>query len=263
MSDLYEVETILLSRPASSKARGKKGVSVNKLSLNDKEYFVKWKGYSIVESTWEPYENLKNVKQMVQSFCEHDEKKLCTRDNYKKMIKSPEFACEELTDKRVSGDRVEYLVRWKDFEQETWEDAANLPEEAIMVYNASKKEGEEHPKLSEEEMEENSNGTIGKRKITSKEVSRKRPRHTGFTEEQEVEAETLQKREDWKVSRVCRDHDNTLFVKCNCPDEPEFCKFSLEVFREIYPQKLIDFFVASLKFGGNKQASQDQDPSST
>jgi len=134
MSNLYEVEAILLSRPASAKSRKKGSITLDKLTPHDKEYFIKWKGYSIIESTWEPFENLKNVKTMVSEFIAHDEKKLAKNPNYKTMISNPQFACEELTDKRSVNGRDEYLVRWKDFEQETWEDWGNLPHEAIAEY---------------------------------------------------------------------------------------------------------------------------------
>jgi hypothetical protein len=50
--EFYQVETIL-----DKKKQGKKTL-----------YLVKWEGYSVEESTWEPISNLKNVKDMVKLY---------------------------------------------------------------------------------------------------------------------------------------------------------------------------------------------------
>ena len=35
---------------------------------DDKEYRVKWKGYSVKEATWEPHQNLANSMALVRAF---------------------------------------------------------------------------------------------------------------------------------------------------------------------------------------------------
>ena len=32
------------------------------------EYLIKWQGYSDAENSWEPYENLKHLNQLIQEF---------------------------------------------------------------------------------------------------------------------------------------------------------------------------------------------------
>lgn len=54
-SDLYSVQDIWDSK-----------------KINGKEYFlVKWEGYSPDENTWEPIENLENIRWMVDNFLEN------------------------------------------------------------------------------------------------------------------------------------------------------------------------------------------------
>jgi hypothetical protein len=63
----YSVERII-GRRASKKGMG----SSNK---DQNEYLVKWVGYSIEESTWEPLRNLTYVMSMVKEFDKlHDKK---------------------------------------------------------------------------------------------------------------------------------------------------------------------------------------------
>ncbi len=47
------------------------------------EYKIKWEGYSIDESSWEPLSNLKNVIYMIDEFNKHhkDNSFCCTMDN--------------------------------------------------------------------------------------------------------------------------------------------------------------------------------------
>lgn len=54
----YSVEAIL-DRRFDKKSK-------SAYSLDQYQYLVKWVGYSIEESTWEPIKNLKYVKDMVK-----------------------------------------------------------------------------------------------------------------------------------------------------------------------------------------------------
>ncbi len=42
-------------------------ISMRKIK-NKKYYLVKWKGFGVEESTWEPYENVKNCKEILKKF---------------------------------------------------------------------------------------------------------------------------------------------------------------------------------------------------
>lgn len=50
------------------------------------EYFVKWKGYSAKDNTWEPKENLKNCQGALDKF--EANKKKTTRERPSKKIKT-------------------------------------------------------------------------------------------------------------------------------------------------------------------------------
>ena len=52
LNDFYEVETIITKK----KLKGKN------------YYLIKWQGYPVIESTWEPTSNLKNVQYMIRDF---------------------------------------------------------------------------------------------------------------------------------------------------------------------------------------------------
>ena len=58
MSDIYEVEKIIGKRTVKGKI----------------EYKVKWLGYKMAECTWEPEENLVNVRDLIDKFENKKEK---------------------------------------------------------------------------------------------------------------------------------------------------------------------------------------------
>ena len=58
MSDIYEVEKIIGKRNVNGKI----------------EYKVKWLGYKMTECTWEPEENLVNVRDLIDKFENKKEK---------------------------------------------------------------------------------------------------------------------------------------------------------------------------------------------
>lgn len=58
MSDIYEVEKIIGKRYVQGKI----------------EYKVKWLGYKMTECTWEPEENLVNVRDLIDKFENKNEK---------------------------------------------------------------------------------------------------------------------------------------------------------------------------------------------
>ena len=80
MSDEYEVEEII------GKRLNQKGQT---------QYLIKWQGYSLKESTWEPAENLQKIKPMIRVYEENSKKKT----NEESL---PNKQSEE-TNKRVGG----------------------------------------------------------------------------------------------------------------------------------------------------------------
>jgi len=129
----YEVEKIL-------KKRHKKG---------NVEYYVKWKNYE--EWTWEPVDNLANIPEMIEKFEKAQERE---------EIEAPEteeYEVESVLKKRHRKGKVEYYVKWKNYEEWTWEpvdNLANIPEMINKFEKAQASEEKEEPKTEEYEVEE-------------------------------------------------------------------------------------------------------------
>ncbi|GAU90535.1 hypothetical protein RvY_02939-2 [Ramazzottius varieornatus] len=126
----YEVERIL-----SRRLVGKR---------KTEEYLVRWKGYESEDDTWEPKESL-DCPDLLKAFLkeqaeasdgereeEEDEK---TDDDVENAEEVPEgkYAVEGILDRRVLpklGRRrsavVEYQIKWKDYDETTWEPEKNL-----------------------------------------------------------------------------------------------------------------------------------------
>ena len=105
----YEVEKIL-------KKRHKKGKV---------EYYVKWKNYE--EWTWEPVDNLANIPEMIKKF----EKAQASEEMEEP--KTEEYEVEEVLKKRHRKGKVEYYVKWKNYEEWTWETTSNLENAKVLI----------------------------------------------------------------------------------------------------------------------------------
>ena len=105
-SETYEVENILDKR--------QKGENI--------EYLVKWKDWNSPEdNTWEPVNVLFGAEEVIAKF----------ENNLKKFDRSAKKAKEvdELLEKRINDNKVEYLVKWRGFDgpsDNTWEFASSL-----------------------------------------------------------------------------------------------------------------------------------------
>lgn len=124
------------------------------------EYFVKWKHYD--ETTWEPLKNLGNVKDLIDEFEKNqvslqrnsikyqlyhfifkDEGVPKKSESLKKKDKKESktgtstdngaieeeegvYEVEKVLEKRFRKGRVEYFVKWKNYDETTWEPVKNL-----------------------------------------------------------------------------------------------------------------------------------------
>merc|ERR1712088_736582 len=114
----YEIEKILEKR-------------VHKGKL---QYFVKWKNFD--ETTWEPLSHLKDVRDMIDDFerkkPESPKKQTPAKEEKKKTEKAEEnnfeveYEVEKVLEKRFRKGRVEYFVKWKNYDETTWEPSKNL-----------------------------------------------------------------------------------------------------------------------------------------
>ena len=72
------------------------------------------------EWTWEPLDNLANIPDMIERF----EKAQASEDNEES--ETEEYEVEEVLKKRHRKGKVEYYVKWKNYEEWTWEPKSNL-----------------------------------------------------------------------------------------------------------------------------------------
>lgn len=112
------------------------------------EYLVKWLGWE--EGTWEPHKNLESSQGLIDKFeakkaaqkeklaakkemkaVDKDDKAVKKESLPSKAKKSreegdEEYVVEMILDKRSSSGTLEYLVKWRGWEEGTWEPATNL-----------------------------------------------------------------------------------------------------------------------------------------
>ena len=138
----YEVEKILEKR-------------VHKGKL---QYFVKWKNFD--ETTWEPLAHLKDVRDMIDefekkqvgdlfnkifvyvyfSFQIQEEVSAITGEGSKTSNgRKVEYEVEKVLDKRFRKGRVEYFVKWKYYNETTWEPSVNLTNVQDLIENYERK----------------------------------------------------------------------------------------------------------------------------
>jgi len=125
------------------------------------QYLVKWKNWSSDDNTWEPKENLVGSELIIAKYEKEVEavKKIDNKDqDYDSSLNSKmksdqnnekdgntdnEYEVEKIIDKRIVGGEVQYLVKWKGWEDEddrTWEPEGNLSgsEKLIKKFEESK-----------------------------------------------------------------------------------------------------------------------------
>lgn len=120
-SDEFEVEKV-------TKVRTKE---------NKKEYYVKWKGYPVADSTWEPAKSLSTCAHLIKDF-HAKEKKLSKPPSKKKAQDETVYEVEEIKD----NIKDQYLVKWKGYDSDdnTWESIDNLAsaKDKVATFLASK-----------------------------------------------------------------------------------------------------------------------------
>ena len=135
----YEVEKVLDKRFRKGRA----------------EYFVKWKHYD--ETTWEPLKNLGNIDDLLEEFENREVRfennilfkkysfvfqgnESSSNSSKSKTKKQPEkedskgpiveeegvYEVEKVLEKRFRKGRAEYFVKWKNYDETTWEPLKNL-----------------------------------------------------------------------------------------------------------------------------------------
>jgi hydrocephalus-inducing protein len=121
-----------------------------------KQVLIKWKGYSTLESTFEPIENIKN-KKLIKQFTSNNEKIVndFKEKNRIKKINPKNFKREKILDDR--NNESEFLVNWNNFPLTSWEPEKKIPFKKIKEYKNSeqkKKNDEEKKKLKNIDLSE-------------------------------------------------------------------------------------------------------------
>ena len=104
-----EVEKIL-------EKRSKKGIT---------EYLVKWKNED--DPDWVSQNNLETAKMKIQEY----ENSLTSEQDYE---------IEKILEKRVHKGKLQYFVKWKNFDETTWEPLSHLKDVRDMIDEFEKKQ---------------------------------------------------------------------------------------------------------------------------
>jgi len=147
--------------------------------LGKTEYLVKWKGWEdIADRTWEPVDNLEGAEKLIVSFEKKQKQNERVESSKKRTSKEvtivddlmdDDYEVERILDKKGKGKKVEYLVKWKNFdkvEDQTWEPLENLTESSDIV-EAFEKELEEKERKSKSVIKELETPTSRKRRPDS------------------------------------------------------------------------------------------------
>lgn len=102
-----------------------------KINSSGKEmYLVKWAGYSSKDNTWEPLDNLQNVRHMIEEF-EQEQKEI--GKNYTKTGSIYADTPKEIVDIQILNDKLYMQVKWK-------KRRSNVqPENSLVLYPELKK----------------------------------------------------------------------------------------------------------------------------
>ena len=89
------------------------------------EYLVKWKNQP--DPIWVPQNNLETAKQKIQEY----EDSLTLEQDYE---------IEKILEKRVHKGKLQYFVKWKNFDETTWEPLSHLKDVRDMIDEFEKKQ---------------------------------------------------------------------------------------------------------------------------
>ncbi|KAL0480999.1 M-phase phosphoprotein [Acrasis kona] len=237
MSSSYEVEAILLS-----KGEGK-----------NKQYYVKWKHYSIRDSTWEPIQHLEESPEMITEFENSIEPKIIMHLSSQKDLN---LKCVRIIDSRGKGKKKEYLVEWDFHPTPTWEPERTIPKAEIQKYKKSAKAPpKKKQKIDEASTEESTNPSVTKmvngdtiKSIpnTSKSTPEPKPSVALTIDDDQINKFSNTKT-PCKVTNIIR-RKQELVVEVAFEDEQEKQIFSMDVVRKMYPQEVISFLLSRVLF---------------
>ena len=160
------------------------------LKKREDKFLVKWKGLSNDESTWETRNSIPDV---IFKFFENNPKRY--GQPYVEAMENVTIEVEAILDRREKGKKIEYLVKWKDYDQpsdNTWETAKNLGKSVIEEFEK---------KIQKKGVSKNESSPCTDKKSKSKEILQTTPKKpakkekTKKMEEEEYMIEMLVKRE--------------------------------------------------------------------
>lgn len=101
---------------------------ITRLTSKNTFYLVKWKHYSITESTWEPIQHLDQVKPLIEEYENCYKKYNRINEDY---LNVPRFTPLDIIEEKTYNGKKEYKVVWKEIMNGTWEPKDSLDKTLI------------------------------------------------------------------------------------------------------------------------------------
>merc|ERR1712064_82155 len=103
------------------------------------KYLIKWENFPSSQNTWEPRSS---IPKYVLEFYENDPKMLGkpAPDDPEEELQSEEeeYEVEKVIKKRTRKGKNEYFVKWKNYDETTWEPLENLENAKNLIENFEK-----------------------------------------------------------------------------------------------------------------------------
>eukprot|EP00092_Neocalanus_flemingeri_P029705 GFUD01032252.1.p1 GENE.GFUD01032252.1~~GFUD01032252.1.p1 ORF type:complete len:727 (+),score=284.09 GFUD01032252.1:67-2247(+) len=183
-------ETTIKKKPVEKKPQDDVYIIESLKEKKGNKFLVKWENYPEDQCTWEPKSS---IPDYIVQFYEEDLTKLGTPAPTVVPMEEEEevFEVEKILEKKVKGKKVQYLVKWKNYDgpnDDTWEPADTLVEAFDLIENFENKLA-----VTEEKETIKLNTANETNELKAEEASELKKEHETIVEE--VETEDKQKKE--------------------------------------------------------------------
>ena len=235
------------------KKKDKNVYNVEKLlEKKGSKYLVKWEGYPDSDNTWEPSSS---IPKHILNFYNEDPSRfgLLAPDPPEEVEddEEPIFEVDKILDRRFKGKKLEYLVKWKNYEdpkENTWEVADNLGEDLIKDFEYKQEKlrrSSVTSKSSETPSKENIPRTPRVKEIvkeTAKETPKQSPSSKAKPKEKSTKSNMVP---EYIIESLIKREGNKFLVKWeNFPSSDNTWEPKSSI-----PQFILDFYEDPTNFG--------------